>query len=203
MLIGLGYKKRSGKDTVGVILRDMYSFKILSFATPLKELTTLVVDSHLNRIRHGVYDECLHRWARRYHLPVTSGAFQILKAPSSLADHLYEEEGGKYRKLLQFLGTDLIRGYSDSFWIDALKHQLPKVTLDRINTVVTDVRFPNEKAFIEEWGYAVLVDRDTGLKDEHSSETALDGHKWKYRIDNNGTLEELKAQVVDLVGEFY
>lgn len=200
MLIGLGYKKRSGKDTVAQMLKEMYGFKILSFAEPLKELCQFMVDRNNRRMDQARYDVLVHTWGRKYGLPASSETMNYLlyeRFPS----HLFEEEAGKPRRLLQFVGTDLIRGYSDSFWIDAMKKRLPHRPIGRLFTVIPDVRFQNEKDFIEAYGEAVLVSRETGLSDSHSSENDLDKAVWCYEINNNGTLEELREQVKELFSE--
>lgn len=194
MLIGLGYKKRTGKDTVGRLLKDIYGFEVLSFATPLKDLCFLITA----QIGDGAYQKWLASWAAKHGLYKEHEVYQIL-SKKDIPPYLYDQEDGKYRALLQWVGTDLIRErYCESFWIDALSRQLPDTEDARLHVAVTDVRFPNEKEWVESRGIAVEVKRDTGLSDKHRSENALDGVDWSYIIDNNGDMDNLAAQVREL-----
>ena len=69
--------------------------------------------------------------------------------------------------------------------------------------IITDSRFPNELAAVKKHnGIAIKVIRDSGntIGTTHTSETALDNYtEWDYVIDNNGTLEELKTQVLSIL----
>ena len=86
------------------------------------------------------------------------------------------------------------------------------------NWIITDVRFPNEAQAIKDRGGIVIrVNRgerecNCGLKEsehdkvrhafipkeEHPSETALDGWDFDYVIENNGSMEELIKKVEQL-----
>ena len=198
MLIGLGYKKRSGKDTVGTMLSNMYGFQILSFAQPLKELCSLMVEKYKGSRTFTEYAAQVSAWADRYGLHKKHYIYDKILNMDIPSEWFVPDESGKYRELLQKVGTEVIRNsYSPTFWIGALTLQMSKYK----DCVITDVRFPNEKDFVEGRGYAVLVDRDTGLQDTHCSEKALDGAEWSYIIDNNGDKGMLREQVSDLYGE--
>ena len=68
--------------------------------------------------------------------------------------------------------------------------------------MITDVRYPNEAHFVRSRGVLVKVERNTGLKDSHSSENALkDFDSYDYTINNNEGLEELKEKVQKLFCE--
>lgn len=59
--------------------------------------------------------------------------------------------------LLQYIGTDLYRAKNPNIWVDTLNYQIeeeaPQVAL------VTDMRFPNEKEWVESQGFSVRVER--------------------------------------------
>lgn len=71
--------------------------------------------------------------------------------------------------------------------------------------VITDVRFANEAQRIREFGGEIwLIDANERLgpsTDDHDSEQPIPEHLITKTIDNNGTLEELKANVIDALGE--
>ena len=94
--------------------------------------------------------------------------------------------------------------------VDERIEQLP-------NWIITDLRFPNEyEAVKQRKGICVRVHRftdvvrgevngipsvsfkETGQPPLHPSETALDNHYFDFTIENSGTLDDLKADVVVL-----
>jgi len=196
ILIGLGYKKRSGKDTVADILVRDYGFVKISFAEPLKDLCSLLVQAH--KIGEDRVEEVLEGWfskncSKEDEFRMLDKVKELFK--EGITEDMFDVEDGKFRKLLQFVGTDVFRAVEDNFWVRlAFSGDIPE------RMVISDVRFENELDAINEMdGISVLVHRDTGLMDTHASETALDGAVWTYYIDNNGTLEELEEKVHDLI----
>lgn len=73
--------------------------------------------------------------------------------------------------------------------------------------IVTDVRYPNEAAAIEEAGGIVvrlegdpLRQRGDGTRDDnHRSEVALDGWKFEFTIHNDGSIAELAQKLQKLL----
>jgi len=196
MIIGLGCQKRVGKDTVGDLLESEYGFAKLSFAKPLKNLCEVLARYKADLISQQDYMEYVRNWAVRYNMDTESVVFAELLIGKFDKNLFVSDETGKYRKLLQYIGTDLIRNqYRDTFWLDIVMEK----SRDLPRCVVTDIRFPNEKKLIEEVGHAVRVTRP-GLEEEtHSSEQACAGLDWDYTIVNDGGFEELVSQVDDLV----
>jgi len=105
------------------------------------------------------------------------------------------------REILQKVGTEMFREtLCDDFWV----HRLMKVISDQPDffMVVTDVRFPNEVEAIEAAGGIVIrLLRNTGLKDEHESETALDDWEFSHFISNNESKEYLYMHLETLIKE--
>lgn len=106
---------------------------------------------------------------------------------------------GKHRTLLQWWGTDYRRNnFGDNYWVERAAARLaaerPEIAL------FTDMRFPNEMAFVQEYGLAIKVQRP-GLAspNAHISEEALahvPDSEWDAIFTNDGTLEETKAKAV-------
>ena len=74
--------------------------------------------------------------------------------------------------------------------------------------IISDTRFPNEIESVKKHnGLTIRINRDSVLRtgklfdtDNHESETALDDYQgFDYVIDNNGTIEELKEVVKDIL----
>lgn len=115
---------------------------------------------------------------------------------------LSDEHKAKFRKLLQFYGTEYCRAGDNNYWVKKVAARIaeekPEVAL------ITDMRFPNEMAFCQKYGNAIRVDRPglpplDGAAGVHASELALanvpDEH-WDYIIKNDGTLEHFRDEVL-------
>jgi len=102
---------------------------------------------------------------------------------------------GKYRELLQVIGTEVGRAYDSDIWIKKFESYL--VSLPKNAKVVcTDVRFENEVKYLRSRGFLVFEvtrpDRPSaGGIVGHSSETSLDnyGH-FDGTIINDRTIED-------------
>jgi len=99
-------------------------------------------------------------------------------------------EKEQHRPKMQFIG-DGLRDFDALIWVKYLFRQFPD------NIVISDVRYPNEVDFIHsQGGYVIYISRDTGLVDNHRSETALEGcTDFDISIENNGTLADLYNKV--------
>ena len=129
------------------------------------------------------------------------------------------------RHILQYWGTEVCRqGFHDDIWIASLENKMRK-TGD--NIVISDVRFPNEiKAIKSAGGKVVRVVRGADpewyqdawnmnqgptnmswsiskmrmeQRKIHASETAWIGKGIDLEIDNNGSIDQLFAQIKNLV----
>lgn len=109
-------------------------------------------------------------------------------------------------RFLQDIGM-LFRQYRENIWVESV--QLRWMANHKDNLLLSDVRFPNEVAFVESNGGSVLrlerdvIDNGDTRDKNHSSETSLDDHPFIHTIYNNGTLSELHEKVdafCDLVG---
>lgn len=98
------------------------------------------------------------------------------------------------RPLYQAIGTVAKLGLGEDYWI--------RETMDRIeNTkhlgmipVITDCRFPHEARMLRE-AYdcqVIRILRDTGMIDDHESETQIDKIESDIAVDNNGSIDALE-----------
>ena len=177
MIIGLGFKARAGKDTVAAHLVNNYSFIQESFAYPLKE--------YIGREICGFNDKQLY------------GAWKETVDP---------EWEMTPRQMLQLIGTDALRKVvHDNFWVIPMKRKLKEHIRNGRHVVISDVRFLNEVSMIRSLnGLLVKVDRTnldkiTGFE-KHSSEFQLESYDaWDFKLDNNGTLDELYHNVDEMM----
>lgn len=167
MIIGLGYRKQSGKDTVADYLVERYSFTKASFARPLK-------------------DAC-----------IAAFGFTEEQVNGSLKEVVDPRWNLTPREALQYVGTEMFRGWREDFWVNRLVSNLKR------KPVITDVRFPNEAEAVKEAGGVLwCVDRPSlgPPSDGHTSETSMRGYDgWDAILNNIGTFEHLYQQVDQLI----
>jgi hypothetical protein len=169
MLIGITGYARHGKDTAGSVLVKEYGFTKYAFADQLKELA-LAINPFVDRVYN----------LRLYH---------------TVSDQGWEEakNNPEVRRFLQVLGTGVRDIVGEDAWIRALVNTIRADGLwDKQGPayggkiVVTDVRFPNEAAFIQKYGgqlwridrktltndgaKLVLLPYDNGIGTDHDSE---------------------------------
>lgn len=117
------------------------------------------------------------------------------------------EKDAEGRKLLQYVGTDVVRTLVPNFWVNFIIDILLMFNKEWDYVVIPDCRFPNEVERIKSYEIDTVLVRvirsnfDNGLSDEaksHISETALDNYNYDYVLMNTG-LDELKSAVNVLV----
>jgi len=107
-----------------------------------------------------------------------------------------------YREMLQAWGMYKRKSVGSDYWI---AQTFQNILNDESNiAIITDVRFRNEYEYIRKiGGLLVRVSRDTGLIDQHPSETELDSvHDFDGIILNTGTLEHLTEDVKEMMVKF-
>jgi hypothetical protein len=179
MIIGLSGYAQSGKDTVANYLVERHGFCQIAFADALKEA--------LYALNPLVGDDVYLREV------VTPDDWQTYKHTE-----WYEE----IRRLLQVFGTEVARDLWDKdFWV--------KVTIEKAKecynmerVVFSDCRFINEmEAICDHGGMLWRINRPGTLPpNDHPSETeALTFEKYDEYLVNDGTIEDLKKKVDNLI----
>ena len=212
MIIGICGLIGSGKDTVADYLVNVHGFRRESFAGTLKDAAAAVFgwDRTLLEGRTKASREWREQvdpwWAERLQMPYLTP-----------------------RWVLQNWGTEVMRrGFHDDIWIASIENKIRKSS---DNVVISDCRFPNEITAIRnnsgmvirtkrgpdpEWfRSAEIVNRgptknlswasNKAILESfhvHASETAWAGTTFNYELDNNGTMDELYAQVDQLVANY-
>jgi hypothetical protein len=106
------------------------------------------------------------------------------------------EKDDKGRKLLQYVGTDVVRKKKPDFWVDYMIAILTIFKDEWDYVIIPDTRFPNEIINLKLYGFDVASfqiireDYDNGLSKEanaHESEHALDDFNFDYVLHNDGT----------------
>lgn len=211
MLIGIVGFANSGKGTFGNFLMQNYNYVSDSFAAPLKDAASDIFG-----------------WPR-----------ELLEGDTKISRHWREQKDNAWakalgikdfspRKALQLLGTEGGRNvFGPSLWTTSLLERWKHA--GRLDTVITDCRFPIEIKLIRDNGgmvyrvkrgpepgwYQMMLFKNKGFADKemlelitsmyathslpHESETAWIGCDYDEVIHNNGTLLELEKEITRLV----
>lgn len=177
VLVGLMGTKCSGKTTSATYLVENYNFVEKSFA------------------------ECLKKACQNLFLLSDEQIYGSQEQKETPDPRWF---GCTPRKMLQFVGTDLLRNHLDTIMPglgnNIFTHHFKLWYQDELSknptlrVVVSDVRFQNEIDFIQSLGGIVIKINRPGidLTDAHQSEIELQNiSTYDYLIENDGTLEEL------------
>jgi len=208
MIIGFVGFIGSGKDTAADYLVNFHEFRRDSFANTLKDAVACIFGWDRTLLEGRTAEARAWReqvdewWATRLSMPDLTP-----------------------RLMLQLWGTEVCRnGFHDDIWIASLENKIRKT---KDNIVISDVRFPNEiKAIHNAGGLVVRIKR--GPEPEwyedainmnagrtnmswmisksrmeklkiHASETAWIGGNIDHTINNDSTIDELFAQIKNLL----
>lgn len=110
----------------------------------------------------------------------------------------------KGRKLLQTIGMAL-REYNPDSWVNITEEDI-NINKKTCSLVYTDVRFPNEAAYIKKKGGVIVRVVRPSLEltktHEHVSESSQAEIKEDYTIVNDGSLDDLKEKVFNMMKDF-
>lgn len=188
MIIGLCGRLQSGKTELAKVC-EKYGYERLYFALPLKRLCADLLDISI--------DELNRAKAEKYDIGVTIGKdmCEIISEETEIPLNIVMETCNgvvikDVRHMLQFIGTDLIRKYNNNWHVNRIREM---IDINK-NYVIDDVRFPNEKALIEELGgecWFVIRTKIDNVSN-HESETSIKWNDcWNKIIINDSTLSNL------------
>lgn len=202
-LIGISGKIGAGKDTVGIIIRQLAitnngaDWDIRKFAGKLKIVASLLTGISIEKFEDQEFKKTLlgPEWGKET-------KSNPLNAIEPFKDITFVEMMS-VRDLLQKLGTEAMRnGLHQNVWVNALFADFK----EDMHWIVTDMRFPNEyKAIKDKGGITIRLERPghgtsmTDLASAHPSETALDGFDFDYTINNDGDLDKLISLVREIL----
>jgi hypothetical protein len=203
MIIGICGFIGCGKDTVADHLTNEHGFRRESFAGTLKDAVSVVfgwdremLEGRSKEAREW-REQIDHWWAERLDMPTLTP-----------------------RWVLQYWGTEVCRrAFHDDIWVASLENKLRNSTDD---IVISDCRFPNEVDIIKKAGGKVIwvkrgelpqwydnaVQANQGsnfhinemkLSKVHPSEWAWVNTEFDSIVENNSSIDELYAQIENLL----
>ena len=188
LVLGMGGKLRSGKDTVADYLVHEYGFVKLGMSDALNEAMQLI---------NPIVD-------------YQEGSILRYAALVEIVGYAKAKENPEVRRLLQKLGTEVGRKImGENTWVEIARRKIQNHLDKGTPVVITGMRFPNEIRMIHSLGgLSVYVERPsleisttqptervTAALDAaiHASETSLHPEDFNYEIQNTGTLVDLYA----------
>lgn len=178
LLIGLIGRAGAGKSTVSAFLEHAFAFEQVAFADPIFAMVM------------ALFQDCdvTENWAME----------RVLK------EKPVPVLGLSYRRLAQTLGTEWGRQVlGDDLWVRIAAHKVRQALQLDLSVVISDVRFPNEAAWITGMGgVLVRVQRpDVERVHPHESESHIVTLPHHHTLINDGSFVTLEDQVDRLVGE--
>lgn len=181
VLIGLCGYAGSGKDTAAAVLLKECNFQRVAFADPIRQ-AVMALDPLIPN-------------------PDDERGYSRLSELMNEREWAEVKEFAEVRRLMQVFGTEVGRNLIDSeLWVKLAEGKI-RSTLSVGNTVVTDVRFPNEARLIKKFG-GVLVRLSRpgfGPINEHVSDRASESWSYDHHLTNDGTVESLHEKMRELV----
>jgi len=185
-LIVISGKARSGKDTLGEILKSKFknNYFTMAYANELKR--RLREDFDLSKDQ--LYGELKEVPDERY------------RKKTDVDEVVYWTP----REIMQFMGTEAFRAVDDNFWVKQLFKYINRNNLK--NVIITDGRFPSEiKAIKERGGIHIRIEREHDLEvhgTTHASEVSLDNYDVAdFNVFNHGTIAELEVMAETIIKE--
>lgn len=192
-VIGLVGPARSGKDTFADILVRDHGFAKVAFADELRvaasKLDPIV---GLRRSIRFSYESTEDDYWIRYNEAICTDGYEAAK-----------DKYPELRRVLQQLGTEVIRDQDPEFWIRACLKTIDTLRRDQ-PVVVTDCRFHNELDAIMgiTKGYSVRITRPGYLGlNGHISEQELLIAPTTFEVPNDGDFDQL-ARMAGIVARY-
>lgn len=180
MLIGIMGRKYSGKDTIANYLVAQHGYQKISFAEPLKKGCQVMFQFNDKQ----------------------------LEEDKEVVDEYW---GITPREVFQYIGTEVFRdgmeklipGIKNNFWINTAMKKHYNLRGIGINTVISDVRFPNEVDRIRKEGGIVIKVMRSSLEnsDNHASEIQIDEIVGDYQVINDSDFNSLYDKIDTIVNK--
>ncbi|MBV5346647.1 hypothetical protein JZU46_00220 [bacterium] len=191
MLIVLSGTGRVGKDTAAGIIKNI-------FISNSETCVTIAYADFLKEILSKCFNlTAEHLYGDLKEVPVDF--LPIRTRSGKITNHLWTP-----RKLLQFLGTDVLRTIDPECWINVVKNFIDNTSYD--NYVITDARFDNEVEWVLVRGgiqlHITREDKDFVGGSEHASENSLSNTAVSdayYHIENDKDLVHLESTLLTII----
>ena len=216
MIYGICGKKRTGKDTVAqIVAQNFTGVEVIALADEIKAILKRSMEHHENtQLRALAAKNPFYEGDREAPLVMSNNdAYELflsgIKKLKSRGFYMSTADITAYeiceantqpwtiRRLMQVFGTDIVCKVDPSIWTSIALQKILKSYADHF--IITDVRQPHEYKYLSKFGTRfVFLERETGVEDNHSTEQGLTPGLNDYTILNNGTVDDLKRNVLNV-----
>lgn len=199
VLIGLIGKKGSGKTTCYNIIKDeLAPVQEVQLAKKLKDVCSKVFNINRTSMDDPIEKEMdLHSPVKLTLFALLKICFYFLVFPKIRTFKHIGQEFNTPRRVLQYIGTDVLRDIDPQIHLKRALWNLPKHGV----FVASDVRFKDEMEYLHAWAYPYgwffYVDRNVQEIDFHASEAEVRKlKKLSTRVINNkGSIKQLLGEI--------
>lgn len=197
-LIGLGGYAECGKDAVADLLVEHGNSWFKTYMSKPLEQALLKLDPVV-----FIQDNLWSDWFDWEDSPYYGGHLEKYCRYSDLHELVGYEKSKKVnevRRLLQVLGTEIGRKmFGEDVWVNKAFGEVDGALQADERVVITGIRYRNELAALSgRGGLAVWVARPGyGPVNAHSSDNTLGPEDFDLTVDNDGSLEDLQALVIE------
>lgn len=216
MIYGICGKKRTGKDTVAqIVAQNFTGVEVIALADEMKAILKRSMEHHENtQLRALAAKNPFYEGDREAPLVMSNNdAYELflsgIKKLKSRGFYMSSADITAYeiceantqpwtiRRLMQVFGTDIVCKVDSSIWTSIVLQKMLKSYADHF--IITDVRQQHEYKYLSKFGTRfVFLERETGIEDNHSTEQGLTPGLNDYTILNNGTVDDLKRNVLNV-----
>lgn len=177
-LIGFGHRKLTGKSTCCQILADEFGYERFAYTTPLREA--------LRAINPIVTKD-----------PTTGRAIRWAEMEERLGYDQAKAQCPEFRAVMIRTGDGLRGILGDHIWLDSVMAAAAAVP----RACIENVRYPAEAAAVRAaGGFLVEVIRpDVPDTPDAADEKLAEFDGWDLTIVNDGTVDDLRAQLSDVL----
>ena len=177
----------------------------VAFADKLKEICSIMYDIDINLFYDRISKENNYINLTTHELVTRSES--VVNKSVTAEEYYYNQDVSTYkdyymslRELMVFTGTYLIRYNLDNkFFINAVNNFINK-NYNREVIIVSDVRFSDEFAFIQEkHGVSILVRNNRITPLNNIAEGIENEEQFDFEINNDGTFDELLEKVYNML----
>lgn len=205
----MGGKINSGKNFCYETIKEFHPNTARAyFAKDLKDTCKDVFKRYSNHINSVIEDTCL--FLSSINDDKNEHAINMLQDLIINDHNWYEDKTDSTRIILQTVGTDIVKNKIDpKYWAKQTAKHIQSMDKDLV--VITDFRYPEEYESLKEilgtedykfFPVNIIrnVDKESNGINEHASENSLASFdEWFKVIDNNGTIDETKTIIKELL----
>lgn len=203
-VIGIGGKLQHGKDVVADHLVDELGWVKVGMSDALNEIL-MVLNPHIPTVDEKTVAKKFLGVTYSTKTVTTTSTMQYADVVKQLG-YTKAKEIPEVRRLLQAMGTEVGRKMIDTnIWVKMMSKKVRELKKKGVpGVIVTGIRFPNESKAIKTLeGELWWVDRPGHVAESdaasHDSENSLKPDDFEVFIENDRSLNDLRAKVDDLV----